>query len=66
MLVLTRKVDEQIIIGGGIRITVYRLAGNRVSLAIEAPDDVRILRGELVERESPATGADAVSALQTA
>ncbi|MEN1679641.1 MAG: carbon storage regulator [Planctomycetota bacterium] len=47
MLVLSRKATERIHIGEDITIQVRRIAGNRVTLAIEAPRDVRILRGEL-------------------
>jgi carbon storage regulator CsrA len=47
MLVLSRKVGERIVIGDGISVVVNRVAGNRVTLGIEAPDDVRIVRGEL-------------------
>lgn len=47
MLVLSRKATERIHIGDDITIQVRRIAGNRVTLAIEAPRDVRILRGEL-------------------
>ncbi len=48
MLVLSRKVGERIVIGDGISVVVNRVAGNRVTIGIEAPDDVRIVRGELV------------------
>ena len=47
MLVLSRKSTEKISIGKNITIEVRRIAGNRVTLAIEAPRDIRILRGEL-------------------
>ena len=47
MLVLTRKVGEKVVIQGGITVTVVRAEDGRVRLGIEAPDDVRILRGEL-------------------
>lgn len=47
MLVLSRKTGERIHIGGNITIEIRRVAGNRVTLALEAPRDVRILRGEL-------------------
>jgi carbon storage regulator CsrA len=47
MLVLSRKVGERIFIGENIMIEVRRVAGNRVTIALEAPRDVRILRGEL-------------------
>jgi carbon storage regulator len=48
MLVLSRKPGEKIVIGDDITLTVVRVQGNQVRLAIDAPDDVRILRGELV------------------
>lgn len=47
MLVLSRKAGEQVVIGGRVTVTVNRVQGNRVSLAIDAPSDVKILRGEL-------------------
>jgi carbon storage regulator CsrA len=47
MLVLTRKLGEEILIGDNIRITVARVNGNRVALGIDAPDSVRIIRAEL-------------------
>ena len=47
MLVLSRKTNERIRIGNDITIVVSQIKGNRVTLAIEAPDGVRILRGEL-------------------
>ena len=47
MLILNRKVGERILIGDSITVSVQRVAGNRVSLAIEAPGDVRIMRFEL-------------------
>jgi carbon storage regulator CsrA len=47
MLVLSRKVGERVVIGEGIIVVVKRVAGQRVTFGIEAPADVRILRGEL-------------------
>lgn len=49
MLVLSRKAGETIRIGDNITVTVHRLSGNRVSLGIEAPPDVAIKRGELLD-----------------
>lgn len=51
MLVLSRKVGDKIVIGDNITVVVHRVQGNRVSLGIEAPADVRIVRGELKESE---------------
>jgi carbon storage regulator len=47
MLVLSRRIGEKLVIDGGIVVTINRIAGNRVTLGIEAPDHVRIIRGEL-------------------
>ncbi len=52
MLVLSRKIGEKIVIGDNITIVVNRVSGNRISLGIEAPADVRIVRGELARNES--------------
>ena len=51
MLVLTRRVDEDILIGDNIVIRVGKIKGNRVTLGIEAPSDMRILRGEICNHE---------------
>ncbi len=47
MLVLSRKVGEKIQIGDGITVVVTRIAGNRVTLGVSAPRDLRIVRSEL-------------------
>lgn len=52
MLVLRRKADEQIRIGDRVTITVLRSNRGSVSLGIDAPRDLRILRTELESRPS--------------
>lgn len=47
MLILSRKAGEVVHIGDKIKVSIMKLAGGRVRLGIEAPEDVRILRGEL-------------------
>ena len=47
MLVLSRKLGEKLVIGDNITVVISRVAGNRVTLGIEAPSNVRIVRGEL-------------------
>jgi carbon storage regulator len=63
MLVLSRKLSQQILIGPDIAITVVKIEGNQVRLGIEAPPSISILRQELVAREShdQAHGADRAS-----
>jgi carbon storage regulator CsrA len=47
MLVLSRKLNEKVCIGNHITVTVLAVRGGVVKLGIEAPANVRILRGEL-------------------
>jgi len=49
MLVLTRKIDEGIVIGGNITIKVVAIEGNKVKLGIIAGKDVPIIREEIIE-----------------
>ena len=51
MLVLTRKLQEKIHIGANITITVVKIKGNTVRVGIEAPGDVRVVRGEVAIRD---------------
>jgi len=53
MLVLSRKENQQIIIGDNIVVRVLQVEGGRVRLGIEAPAEVPIRREELAAR-SPA------------
>jgi len=50
MLVLTRKPAEMIQIGDDIVIKVIKTAKGTVKIGIEAPDDVRVIRGELLDQ----------------
>ncbi len=47
MLVLSRKAGDEIIIGDDIRVVVSQISGGRVSIGIQAPRDIHIVRGEL-------------------
>ena len=47
MLVLTRRLNEQIIIGGDVVITVVDIDRGKIRLAISAPEEVRIDRMEV-------------------
>ena len=50
MLVLTRKVGEEIYIGDHICIKVVEISGSRVKLGIDAPVSLRIYREEVLEK----------------
>lgn len=47
MLVLTRKLQQQIKIGDNITVTILKVKGSTVRLGIAAPRDVRVVRSEL-------------------
>jgi carbon storage regulator len=54
MLVLSRKHGQSITIGDQIVITVVRVGRGNVQIGVAAPDDVKILRQELADRERDA------------
>ena len=62
MLVLARKKGESLVIGDGIEITITDVAGDKVRLGINAPQDVKIVRSEIIktqeENKSAASSAD--------
>ena len=49
MLVLSRKRDEQIVIGSDIVITIVEIRGDKVRLGISAPTHVPVHRSEIYE-----------------
>ena len=60
MLVISRKASESILIGDNIEIVVSEISGDRVKIAINAPRDIPILRGELAETRSMNREAGAI------
>ena len=58
MLVLSRKPGEKVVIGNSITLTVVEVRGDRVRLAFDAPDQVRILRAELACRQGEPLDAE--------
>lgn len=50
MLVLSRKIDESIIISDNIEIKIIDIIGERVKIGIEAPKNVTIFREEISQK----------------
>lgn len=49
MLILSRRVDQAVLLGEGVRVVVLSCDGETVKLGIEAPSHVSILREEIVQ-----------------
>jgi carbon storage regulator len=71
MLVLTRKVSEEIVIGDNIRLTVVAIGRDRVRIGVSAPKEVVVDRQEVHERrqnfcgEAPALTPTPVAVIAT-
>ena len=50
MLILTRRPEETLIIGGHISVTVLDVKGGRVRIGVDAPRDIIVKRQELFEK----------------
>lgn len=49
MLVISRKAGESFVIGDNIRISILSAGNDKVSVGIEAPTEIKIVRAELAE-----------------
>jgi carbon storage regulator len=50
MLILTRRVEETLMIGNEVTVTVLAVNGNQVRLGINAPKDIPVHREEVYSR----------------
>jgi carbon storage regulator len=60
MLILTRRVNEALMIGTEITVTVLGVKGHQVRLGVNAPKDIAVHREEIFDRiEANKRGSDA-------
>lgn len=59
MLVFARKLNESFHIGDNVKVTIVRVNGDVVRVGIEAPDDVLVLRTELLTADGAVSDREA-------
>ena len=70
MLVLTRRANQSIVIGGEVTVTVLEVRGDQVRLGIQAPKSVQVHREEVwaelasANREAASPGEAALEGLK--
>lgn len=50
MLILTRRLNETIMIGNDVTVTVLGVKGNQVRVGVNAPKEIAVHREEIYER----------------
>ncbi|MGE3316016.1 MAG: carbon storage regulator [Planctomycetaceae bacterium] len=61
MLVLTRKPMERIRIADSVEVVVLGIRGGRTQIGIECPENVSVMRSELLEKTSQRDASPAIA-----
>ena len=64
MLILSRKLNEKVVIGDGIVLSIIEIRGDQVKLGIEAPKSVKVYRQEVYDAIQDENRLAAASALK--
>jgi carbon storage regulator len=64
MLILSRKVNEKIMIGDSIAVSIIEIRGDQVKLGVDAPRSVKVFRREVFDAILAENQAAAASAAQ--
>ena len=62
MLILTRRIDEKIVIGDNVTVTVLGVKGHQVLFGIEAPLEIPVHREEVHQRILKERATDKIQA----
>lgn len=49
MLILSRKLNEKVVIGDGVVVSIIEIRGDQVKLGIDAPKTVKVYRQEVYD-----------------
>jgi carbon storage regulator len=58
MLVLTRRINEKLVIGDDVTVTLVGVRGNQVRIGIDAPREIQVHREEVHQRILKESEAD--------
>ena len=65
MLVLSRRVGEEIVIGDTMRVIILGVQGSRIRIGVSAPPHISIQRGEVRDRIATERSSSSMACLET-